>query len=244
MARQAAVRRVDRYIGCYCGHLKKQWLDERVLQRVGERSTTHTVEAFRNFYHASPCQAWPHYREVSHDMGIPIPGGGKDSSDEDDSDDEESDDEEIGDDAVVPVPHAVVPRFNSTNENSTSNKPTTAVIANAATAATDSSKKRKTRGEERGLDHRPAWLVRMEQEKLLSSSSVDKADHPRTPASVSRGKPQSTVSRSANSMSWGKPQSTVSRSANSMSWGKPQSTEPTTSSSNEWTYRTFKSKNW
>jgi hypothetical protein len=115
-------------------------------------------------------------------------------------------------DAVVPPPF-------STNE--TSKRRTAAVMVNVATAATVSSNKRTRRPD---MDHRPAWVARAEreQEKLLSSSSGEKATTPCTPI-----------------MSWGKPQSTASRLAPSTSLGKPQSTEPT--SSNEWTYRTFSS---
>jgi hypothetical protein len=198
-------------------------------------------------------------------MGIPILGNNfdsDDSSDEEYSDDDERGDEEIGGDAVVPIPHAVVPRFNTfrsrfhamaprlttsdavvprSSTNETSKKRTAAFILNVATAATDSSKKQMTRAEFKGLDNRPAWMVRVEREKLLFSSSVAKADLPPAP-SMSWGKPKSTEPSSAKSALWGKPQSTGSCSANSMSWGKTQSTEPTTS--NEWTYRTFKSNNW
>jgi hypothetical protein len=106
-------------------------------------------------------------------------------------------------DAVVPPPF-------STNE--TSKKRTAAVMANVATAATASSNKRTRRPD---MDHRPAWVARAEREreKLLSSSSAEKAT---TPSPI---------------MSWGKPQSTASRPL-----GKPSSNEWTyrTFSSNQW----------
>ena len=198
MARQAAAnarKEAARTTACRCGHLKYQYLDERVIQRVGERSTTHTSDQFRRMYMVSPCKGWPPYRQVTRDMGIPIPGH-KDSSNEEESDDKESNSNNDGTSgyAVVHVPHAVDPSFYSTNQSSTglftsrfhafaaslatrdrdtdtvvprfstnepSNKHTAEVIANAATTATDSSKKQ-NRCE--ALGHRPVWLVRVEPE--------------------------------------------------------------------------------
>ena len=197
-----------------------------------------------------------------HDFGVDEQASASEDSEE--SDDEESDDEErslpqvraVSRPRPRPLPRGLLnvsdPNFHeqlaafiasggtcvngklippiASGANVTSNKRT------AATAAADSSKKAKTRAEVNGLDNRPAWMVQMEREKMLSSSSFEKEDTKCAP-NMSWGKPQSTAPRSAAIMSWGKPQSTASRSAPSMSWGKPQSTEPT--SSNKWTYRYF-----
>jgi hypothetical protein len=287
MARQVAARPVRRpvrpnannhYRACRCGHLKHRFLDQRVVERIGERSSTHTAEQFDLMYQVSPCKGWPFYKSAAREMGIPIPGGGgvfEESSSEEESEEEneeeneeESQEESQEEERPLPrLPDAVVPRLTSTNERAnrhrtftefmasgaTGNAAFAAFIASgasgatgkdalavfiasggasntrpAATAATDSSKKLKTGAEEKGLDNRPAWKVRMEREQPQSSSSVDdKADHPRTP-----------------SVAWGKPQSTASRLAPSKYWGKPQSTEPTEpTSTNKWTYPTFKN-NW
>jgi hypothetical protein len=123
--------------------------------------------------------------------------------------------------------------FMASRANERSKTPTAALVANGGISlygGTNSSKKQKTGAQEKGLDNRPAWVVRMEREKLFSSSSFDKADTQRSP-SMHWGKPQCTASRLAPTMSWGKPQSTVSRSAPSMSWGQPQSTDPAESTS-------------
>ena len=112
MTRVRQVARHNKFRGCTCGrgHFKKQLLDERVLQGIGDGPSDWTAEGFRSAYQSSPCNSGPIYEKASHDMGIPIPGHADASSAEDDSDDEEndsddeeSDDEEIGDDAVVPV---------------------------------------------------------------------------------------------------------------------------------------------
>jgi hypothetical protein len=338
--------------------LKFRWLDERVIQKIGETSTEYTAERFRGMYRVSPCKGWPIYRSAAHCMGIPIPSGVfevAESSSEDESEDEQEETEEESEEEreeeerpLPPVPDAVVPfyfpgsgpgskfgifmksgvegnvaldkfratgacgatgsnvigaflesgagaaflaRVDTRNCNKrtaatavahptgslgaflasgvdnpsdniaiavavtkyvrsgakgrdalaaykTSNKGTAASVANGATAATDSSKKPRTCAQEKGIDNRPAWVVQMEREKLLSSSSSffhSEAD----------SQHQSTASRSTPSMSWGrgKPQSTASCSVPSMSWGKPKSTEPTEpTSSNKWTYRTFSNK--
>ena len=70
------------------------FLDARVLQRIGERSSTHTAEQFSLRYSVSPCMNWSHYEATAHDMGVPIPGGGGVFDDEAESSSEEEREEE------------------------------------------------------------------------------------------------------------------------------------------------------
>ena len=103
------------------------YLDERVLERIGELSSTHTAERFRLRYGCSPCNNWHTYREVALDMGIPIPGGDQTvllvlapSSSEEESDEESEEEESDDEERPLPrVPDAVVPLLTSKNETST-----------------------------------------------------------------------------------------------------------------------------
>jgi hypothetical protein len=120
------------YTACRCKHLKFRWLDERVIQQIGERDDSFTAERFRRMYQVSPCKGWPLYRAVAHDMGIPIPGGVfDDSSSEEESEEEggdENEEEEVesedesqdeSQDEERPLPRVPVPPLPRTHDSLT-----------------------------------------------------------------------------------------------------------------------------
>jgi hypothetical protein len=109
---------IGRYVGCAsCGHVRVKWLQQDVLDHIGEQYTSHSAEKFRLSYQISPCRAWPIYKSAARDLGIKLPGEDEEDDDDDDNDDDGAG---AGAGAVAVEVKVKVEKDNSNPKNNTS----------------------------------------------------------------------------------------------------------------------------